>query len=386
MAKERSGYCFRDKAGRWYARLTFTDQQGKRRNIKRRAEDEKAVNKILKGLLREVEENGEKALDGARMTFDDLADYFEQRYVKPAEYVNGRKVAGLRSAVKTQSLLNTLKGHFGNARLSSITYGEIENFKSVRLKTPTRSGTQRSIASAHRELALLRRMLNVAVREGWIPKNPFGAGDPLISLADERKRERILSREEESRLLAACAGRRAHLRPIVIAALDTGCRLGELLKMRWRDVDALAGIITIQAFNTKTQRERQVSLTTRLVLELERLWKSSDKNLDSLVFGLVDNVKRSFSGARAGAGLRDLRFHDLRHTHGSRLDDLGFSLAKIGAQLGHTQMQTTLRYVNRDKDEVLQVASALDAFNSETPEADEPSGTEERTVEEGWVN
>jgi hypothetical protein len=57
----------------------------------------------------------------------------------------------------------------------------------------------------NRELALLRRMLNVAMREGWLMRNPFTAGDPLICLADERKRERILTREEEARLLGACA-------------------------------------------------------------------------------------------------------------------------------------------------------------------------------------
>ncbi|HWS90571.1 MAG TPA: tyrosine-type recombinase/integrase [Pyrinomonadaceae bacterium] len=364
MAKERTGYCFTDKEGRWYARVTLTDRQGRRRNIKRRAKDEKDANKILKALAREIEDKGEKGLDGAQMTFANLASYFEQRYVKPAEYVDGRKVAGLRSAVKAQSLLKTLKEYLGEFRLPSITYGEIEHYKSVRLKTPTRTMDQRSIASVNRELALLRRMLNVAVREGWTQKNPFSMGDPLVSPADERQRERILTREEEAQLIAACVGRRAHLRPIIIAAIDTGCRKGELLKLRWRDVDFAEGLITIVAFNTKTLRARQVSITTRLSNELWPLWEASGQDSEALVFGLVDNVKRSFTGARAKAGLDDLRFHDLRHTHGSRLDELGFSLAKIGAQLGHTVMQTTLRYVNRDRAGVKQIASALDSYNA----------------------
>jgi integrase len=68
-----------------------------------------------------------------------------------------------------------------------------------------------------------------------------------------------------------------------------------------------------------------------------------------------------------------VRFHDLRHTHATRLDDLGFSLAKIANQLGHTQFQTTLRYVNRDKTAVKQVASALDLFNAEQPTQQESS-------------
>jgi integrase len=72
---------------------------------------------------------------------------------------------------------------------------------------------------------MLRRMLNVAQREGWILRSPFAAGDSLISLADENKRERILTREEEIKLLAACESpQRAHLKAILICALDTGMR------------------------------------------------------------------------------------------------------------------------------------------------------------------
>lgn len=212
-------------------------------------------------------------------------------------------------------------------------------------------------------MAYLRRLLNIAERNGWIPKNPFKSGDALIHAADEVKRERILTREEESILLTACTGRRAHLRPIIIAALDTGCRLGELLQMRWRDVDLSASLITIQAFNTKTMRERQVSVTTRFRLELENLWARSEKDMDALVFGVKSVIRQSFNRVCKDVGLEGVRMHDLRHTHATRLDDLGFSLAKIGGQLGHTVLQTTLRYVNRDKNAIRQVAAALDALN-----------------------
>jgi integrase len=98
----------------------------------------------------------------------------------------------------------------------------------------------------------LRRILNIAERNSWITKNSFNCGDSLIHCSDEVKRERILTLEETQRLIDACTDRRAHLRPIIIAALDTGCRLGELLKLKWCDIDLDIGIITIQAFNTKT--------------------------------------------------------------------------------------------------------------------------------------
>jgi integrase len=197
-------------------------------------------------------------------------------------------------------------------------------------------------------------------------------GESLISPADEKKRERILTREEEQKLLDACDQPKCkHLRIIIICALDTGMRQGEILKLKWSDVDFDNGLIIVRAFNTKTMKERTVSITTRLKFELERLWGTSDKDLEDLVFGISDNVKNSFTRVRDKAKLGDLRFHDLRHTHATRLDDLGFSMAKIAGQLGHTQLQTTLRYVNRDKSGIKQVAAALDSFNAEQQPAQE---------------
>src|SRR5262245_19164131 len=94
---------------------------------------------------------------------------------------------------------------------------------------------------------------------------------------------------------------------------------GEIFSLRWRDVDVENGFLNIQAFQTKTMKERQVAITMRLKLELERLRADAPDNPDGLVFGTVDNVNRSFTTARSKAGLNDLRFHDLRHTTATRL-------------------------------------------------------------------
>src|SRR5439155_8639989 len=86
---------------------------------------------------------------------------------------------------------------------------------------------------------------------------PCVAVTPLISIADERKRERILTRDEELRLLAACENRyQKHLRPILICALDTGMRRGEIFGLKWSDVDFEERILTIRPFNTKTMKDR----------------------------------------------------------------------------------------------------------------------------------
>jgi integrase len=216
-------------------------------------------------------------------------------------------------------------------------------------------------------------MLNVALREGWILRNPFASGDSLISVADEQKRERIITRAEETKLLAACeTPQRAHLKGILICALDTGMRQGEIFSLRWRDVDLENGLVNIQAFHTKTMKERQVAITTRLALELQRLKANAPDIPNGLVFGIVDNVKRSFTAARGDAGLTDVRFHDLRHTAATRLVGARIPLSEVGRVLGHTQVNTTYRYVNANVETAKRAAAALDAFNTEGTLQPEP--------------
>lgn len=221
---------------------------------------------------------------------------------------------------------------------------DVRRFRATRIAQETRTKTQRTIASVNRELSMRRRMLNVAQHDGWILRNPSAAGDSLISLADENKRERILTREEELKLLAACkTPQRIHLRAILICALDTGMRQCEIFSLRWRDVDLENGLLNIQAFHTKTMKERQIAITTRLALELERL--------------------------KASAGLRDARFHDLRRTAATRLVGAHIPLSEVGRVLGHTQANTTYRYVNANVEAAKRAAAALNMFNSEvTPE------------------
>jgi integrase len=158
---------------------------------------------------------------------------------------------------------------------------------------------------------------------------------------------------------------RSHLRAIIIAALDTGCRRGELLKLKWSDIELESRAITLQAFNTKTMRERKLAMTTRLYLELERLWEASDRNCESLVFGIHDNVKHAFTSVRNKAGLPDLRFHDLRHTAATRLVSCHISLPEVGRVLGHTKPQTTYRYTNLTSETAKRAAFALESFSSE---------------------
>jgi integrase len=145
-------------------------------------------------------------------------------------------------------------------------------------------------------------------------------------------------------------------------------RQGDIFSLRWHDVDLENGLLNIQAFHTKTMKERQVAITTRLKLELEALRADAPDDPNGLVFGTLDNVKRSFTAARSKAGLKDLRFHDLRHTAATRLVSAHIPLSEVGRVLGHPQANTTYRYVNANIETAKRAAAALDAFNSETPQ------------------
>jgi integrase len=365
--KTAKGYVYQERKGIWYARFTYTDNSGRRRNVKRRAINKTNGEEILKELIREFDKGGGAQLEAARKDFNALCDFYEKHYAIEPSYVNGRKVAGLRSVASVRGYLKVFREHFGRHKLNSINYEHLRAYRNRRLGTNTHQSAQRSIATVNREMAYLRRLLNIAERNSWIAKNPFKKGDSLIHASDEVKRERILTRDEENRLLEGCVGRRSHLRALIIAAIDTGCRQGELFKLHWDDVDFDAGLLLLRAFNTKTMRERHVSITARLRTELETL-KATAESDSSLVFGITSEVRGSFRNVCKEAGLEGVRFHDLRHTHATRLDELGFSLAKIGGQLGHTVLQTTLRYVNRDKSAIQQVGHALDAFNMQRSE------------------
>jgi integrase len=369
MPKVKSG-SIRKRDGVLYARITYFDDNGKRREKWKRAESRSDAKDLVKDMLRDLDDRGPEFFDYERITFAELAEHYKNTFIIAPQYIDGRKIAGRRDWRSSRRILEVLINHFGKWHLRSITYSDIAQFRIARLNTKTRRGTQRTIATVHRELALLRRVLNVAVRNGWLTRNPFNCGEPLINPGDEKQRERILTPEEENRLLAACSGPRAHIRPILIVALDTGMRRGEILKLVWEDIDFENQIITVRAFNTKTMRTRYLAMTPRLYVALQDVYEQSTRETSDLVFGITDTIKTAFNSARKFAGLNDVRFHDLRHTAASRLVQGHVPLSEVGRVLGHTQANTTYRYVNANIETARRAAAVLGEFNKQSDNSD----------------
>ncbi len=315
----------RDDKPVWYARITRIDEQGKKKQYTQKADNKSHARRLRDQLAEKHANFGEKILDGERMTFRELAENYKLRKLIPAKYHNHRKVAGLRWSENALYTLKTLVNHLGSKKIKNISPADLESFKQTRLDEPIISkkknedgelkpaSRQRSIASVNRELALLRSILNDAVHNSWLIRSPFLNSKGLISLADENKRERILSVTEEQQLLLACVtdverkykrygkeitmnikSPRSHLKPLIILALDTAMRRGEILKLRWNDIDFEKRLINILAFNTKTAKARNIGMTQRVYDELSSLWEQSPKETGELVFGITGSVKRSF--------------------------------------------------------------------------------------------
>lgn len=355
-----------------YARVTFTDPEtGKRFERKKRATSITHANELKKKMLRDIDDHGEKVLLNERMTFGQLADYYEKYYLIPPVYHDGRKIDGMRSWEKAKRLLKIIRPYFEKKPLRSITYNDLRRFKTERLQTKTWRNDERSTATVNRELSMLQRIFHVAVQQGWLIRDPFKQGSkPLISPADEKPRERVLSKDEEERLLAQCTGKREHLRAILICFIDTGMRRGEIFKMTWADVDLENRFIHVQAYNTKTLRERFVPITDRLARELEALWEQSTKQKWMTVFGIRDDVNVAFRSACKDAGLEDLRKHDLRHTFATRLTERGMADSFVEKLLGHTQPKTTRRYINLTPETIIKAGEMLNKLNAQATEQD----------------
>lgn len=268
-------------------------------------------------------------------------------------YLNYSKTHKRCFGVEFYYVDRTLVPFFGRLRLREITPLQVDRFKDKRLD----DGLKKS--SINREIGLLKSMLNRAVRSGLIVANPAKDVE-LFKLDDSSVSDRVLTNEEEIRLLAACDEpelryRAAHLKLIVLVALYTGLRRGEILSLRWSDIAFENARLSVRKSKTESGK-RDVYLNSMLH---QRLLSLSELEHGEWVFPSparfqtpgqpekhIADVKNAFRRAVRLAGIKKITFHQLRHTFCSRLADAGVPLPVIQKLAGHASITMTSRYTH----------------------------------------
>ncbi|MGE0406365.1 MAG: tyrosine-type recombinase/integrase, partial [Candidatus Korobacteraceae bacterium] len=186
-----------------------------------------------------------------------------------------------------------------------------------------------SDTTVNRDLQAIRHLLYWAVDEGLLLSNPFAR---LPMVRDRRKKRAVLSVQDEQLLLAESA---SHLRRIVICALDTGMRRGEILHQQWEDIDFGRELLWVSRSKTPEGECREIPLTRRL---FALLWELRQDHGPIFTFKdrAITRIKTAWKGAVRRSGIRPLRFHDLRHTFTTRLLEAGVLRETRMAIVGHS--------------------------------------------------
>ena len=334
---------------RWY--LDYRDAKGKR--VQKVAMHALTIEDAQVALQKEVAGalNGEYGIKDpkTRVTLREFTGTYLENYAAIRK----------RSWRSDERYLNSqLVPHFGDLELHEISPLHVSRFIAQRLKDGVRKST------INRELTVLKKMLNLAIEWDFkIAKNPVIKGNYFPE--DEYRRNRVLTPEEEARLFMAAS---AHLVPILTCALATGMRFSEVLGLCWRDIDLEKSQITVRAESSKSGKARVIPMNQSLCRVLAGLMSSNGH--EGHVFLYKDpltgkerplkTIRKAFNQACQRADIKNLRFHDLRHTFGSRLIERGADPVSVKNLLGHANLKTTEIYLHSSLGQMKRAVGLLD--------------------------
>ena len=293
-----------------------------------------------------------------------LRDYVRDIY---GPWITAHRKTG-RAAVRTLDRFTDLSG----TKLGDITAWQIEKWRTKKMKEGTKPAT------INRDLGTLQAALNRAVEWGYLDANPLAK--MKRTKTDDLGRPRFLSEDEEIRLRDALDAREErhrearesanawrkerdyplmpdlralpfvdHLKPIVLLALNTGLRRGELFNLAWGDVALDRALLTVRGSGAKSGKTRHVPLNSE-ALGILTAWKGKGPRTGLVFPGeegrRLDNIDHGWQKLCADAPLVEFRFHDLRHTFASKLVMAGVDLNTVRELLGHGDIKMTLRYAH----------------------------------------
>lgn len=248
---------------------------------------------------------------------------------------------------------------FRGMAFRDITAWTIEQFKRKRSEGITERGEKRAKSTVNRELAQLSSIFSLAVDYGYCEDNPCRR---VRLYKVYSRRERVISEEEERRLLAALTGRHEELRPIIILALHTGMRRNEILKLKWTDVDFMANEIRLAEGSTKSGKGRTLPMTDLVRETMLGLREAGDGT------GRIFTGRGYSSGTITNRiarlcdrlGMPDVTLHTLRHTFASRLEERNVNPFLVRDLLGHSTLRMTGHYTHSQPDALREAVKKLE--------------------------
>lgn len=278
-----------------------------------------------------------------------LSEFIDKTYLQWAK-------TNKKSWRDDELICKVIKVHFKSSRLSDVKHLDVERFKKVRRETPTRHDQIRSPATVNRELTILSRVMALAVDAGHLNENPCRR---VRRFKEDNARIRFLDADEETRLMKQIEDKQL-LRSVVIFALNTGLRRGEIFSLRWSEVDWSRNFINV--INTKTGKSRIIPLNDAT---LDVLHRQQEKSQSAFVFvsprtgARLCNLRNGFEKACEDAQVFNFHFHDLRHTFASRLADAGVDAFTIAELMGHSTLEMTKRYTHVTDERKRKAVAAL---------------------------
>ena len=284
--------------------------------------------------------------DGHIMTIADLAERFDEEHIavrlKPSSARSYR-----------ENLRRHVLPAIGNLRAADVTRADV-----AKLHHDLRDFRYQ----ANRSLALMSKMFNLA--EVWGVRPPHSNPCWGIKKYPEEKRKRYLSADELARLgetLRECEESRESQSTVnlIRLLLLTGCRLNEILTLKWEHVDLKNNALHLPDSKTGEKTVHIGAAAVECLAGIERIDDNPWVITGQLSSSHLVNPGKPWRRIRAWAGLDDARIHDLRHTFASMAVSSGEGLPMIGKLLGHTQVQTTARYAHLFNEPVKQAAGNI---------------------------
>jgi integrase len=259
--------------------------------------------------------------------------------------------------------VRALSRKYGDTLLADITYETLNDWVGCLRKEGLKNAT------INRKLSAISKAMTEAVKLGRIPNKP-----PIPRLVERNKKLRWITPEEEELLLKTLldesviikASEQFVMRHVIIVLVDTGMRLGELLKLEPEQITTRS----VRLLDTKNSKSRAIPLTKRASSSLAALSRSQAwDELQSRADRGSDRLIKLFTKVRNAAGLPDVSLHTLRHTCASRLVQAGVDLYRVKQWLGHSSITVTERYAHLSPSSLDGALLAL-----ENPQV-QPSGT-----------